>query len=80
MITDHMYDAGFPRDDSQGCIVLVHMATFGQEDEGGRIECGQPEDEHQDTEYSSPPGDMHEPKPYTGELDWLPIGNDSDNE
>ena len=73
MITDHAYDAGWPRDDGQGCLYLVPMFTFGQPDEGDRAECGQPLSEHANSEYAEDnraPGDMHEPKPYTGELDW----------
>lgn len=79
MIKDHRYDAGWPRDDSQGCIVQVgSMEAFiaGQ--------CGQPETEHRLSEYPSQrpdrewsdAGSMHEPPPYTGELDWANDGSE----
>jgi hypothetical protein len=116
-IVDHAYDAGSPRDDSQGCIVQI-----GSNEAFVVGRCGRPESEHESSEYLGsfdghqmtfdmplndntrnllppeevhesamdrarrgrggrgkdlPPGkferavgDMHEPKPYTGELDW----------
>lgn len=71
-ITDHLYDAGFPRNDSKGCIADSGIGTYGLSD------CGQPLAAHAHSEYGDGrrdpgwynPGDMHEPKPYTGELDW----------
>lgn len=59
MITDHAYDAG-PTRPATGEYCLYN--------------CGQPENEHAHTEYAKPSGDMHEPKPYTGELDWPNTG------
>lgn len=79
MITDHRYDAGWPRDDSKGCLVLAGRQAWAG------VPCRKPEVEHALSEYPSQlpargdgaghraqvnPGDMHEPKPYTGELDW----------
>lgn len=83
MITDHRYDAGWPRDDHDGCIA----DTLGQEDSGAGGTCGKPEAEHELSEYQHDPdpevgalggialthdnpGDMHEPKAYHGALDW----------
>lgn len=93
MITDHRYDAGFPRDDSKGCIVDNVVAPVPGATPGGLVACGRPEDEHDDSEYlpeltteeavaafedQRNPGDMHEPKPYTGELDWPDVGQFTD--
>jgi hypothetical protein len=46
VITDHRYDAGWPREDSQGCIYeVVSLAP------GGSHDCGRPESEHALSEY-----------------------------
>ncbi len=81
MITDHRYDAGWPRDDSKGCI--AEPPPF----QGWRtLFCGKPEAEHALSEYPSQRPDrgdqwypedvgaMHEPAPYRGELDYPQVG------
>lgn len=77
MITDHRYDAGWPRDDSEGCIASVPcpLGTLP-----GDADCGQPEAAHTHSEYPSQRpernhGAMHEPKPYTGELEWSDLAH-----
>lgn len=48
MITDHAYDAGWPRDDRLGCIAdLVSLAP------GGSHICGMPEEQHEYSEYDN---------------------------
>jgi hypothetical protein len=42
---DHAYDAGSPRDDSEGCIADV----------SGLTDCGEPEERHVYTEYPKDP-------------------------
>jgi hypothetical protein len=65
-IMDHRYDNG-PVNEHGPCI--YGEDTFRPF--GGSATCGRPEEEHALSEYvQQPPGDMHEPKPYTGELDW----------
>jgi hypothetical protein len=49
MITDHRYDAGWPRNDRDGCI---HWLQDGPDDEEPNL-CGRPESEHQHSEYPS---------------------------
>jgi len=61
-ITDHAYDSG-PVNTGAPCIAWV------EESHDGPQACGEFENRHRYSEYVSP-GDMHEPKPYTGELDW----------
>jgi hypothetical protein len=73
MITNHAYNAGWPRNDSLGCLTLVAGRR-------GERNCGATESEHAGSEYAPAPGDMHEPKPYTGELDWPPVVNQTDEE
>jgi hypothetical protein len=61
LIADHLYDAGFVRDDSQGCIAL----------DAKDMVCRARENRHQGSEYTgTDAGSMHEPKAYTGALDW----------
>jgi hypothetical protein len=81
MITDHRYDAGWPQDNSEGCIVQVGSADAFV---AGR--CGKSEAEHAHSEYPSQRPDrddkwfpedvgaMHEPAPYLGELEWPSVG------
>lgn len=45
-IKDHLYDAGFPRDDSKGCIVNYARYTQDEPDI-----CGRPLSEHAHSEY-----------------------------
>jgi hypothetical protein len=78
VITDHRYDAGWPRDDSEGCIAEVPTGVADKT----YADCGQPEAQHAHSEYPSQRparddqwypedvGAMHEPAPYLGELDW----------
>lgn len=47
MITDHAYDAGWPRDDSRGCIADVSGGEFGPNSK----DCGQPLSAHHLSEY-----------------------------
>lgn len=100
MITDHRYDAGWPRDDSKGCIAWATGEPMGMGTLVVRPTkvCGKPEAEHAHSEYPGQRpnreddylipfvsdgehgtrfpdvGAMHEPAPYTGELDWPPVG------
>jgi hypothetical protein len=83
MIQDHRYDAGWPRDDSKGCIsVWTRDSGPTYMRDAGDV-CAAPESSHQHSEYPSQrpgrtqgngtgrdAGSMHEPKPYTGDLDW----------
>lgn len=71
-ITDHAYDAG-PVNTGAPCIAWATGEPMG----AGTLVlrptnvCGKLEHEHRYSEYvEGNPGDMHEPKPYTGELDW----------
>ena len=56
MITDHAYDAGHPRDDSEGCIADVEING----DSGEYQPCGEPEHKHLESEY---PRSVREPDP-----------------
>lgn len=79
LIRDHLYDAGWPRDDSQGCI-----ADWPSIAPGGVSEpCGKPLSQHALSEYgdgmeegsSRHPDNMHQPKPYLGSLNWPDDGS-----
>jgi len=63
VITDHAYDSG-PQNTHGLCIAWVEEGYDGPQT------CGEPRDAHERSEYDRNPGDMHEPKPYTGELEW----------
>lgn len=67
-IVDHPYDNG-PVNEHGPCI--AGEDTFRPF--SGSAACGRPESEHAHSEY--PPGDMHEPPPYKGELDWHDDGS-----
>lgn len=79
LVRDHLYDAGWPRDDSQGCIAdWPSIAPGGVSDP-----CGKPLIQHALSEYGDgmdegerSPGDMHEPPPYRGDLDWRNDGSE----
>lgn len=80
MINAHRYDAGWPRDDSRGCQVIVNDDAFWAEE----ALCGKAESEHTHSQYPNQRptrddvpqnvGAMHEPRPYLGELDWHHAG------
>lgn len=90
MINDHLYDAGWPRNDNEGCIAVWSRDSGPKYARSAGDVCAAPESSHAGSEYLDErenearamsehgdsvrpwyaPGDMHEPKPYTGKLDW----------
>lgn len=53
----HRYDAGWPRDDSEGCIVKVPCECDDPDHDGHQStgNCGKPEHAHQLSEYNAYP-------------------------
>lgn len=68
MIKDHLYDAGWPRNDKEGCIATWTKDSLYYARSAHEV-CGAPASSHEGTEYIGDPGagqagDMHEPPPY----------------